>query len=266
MQARVLTALAGISFLLILIGFGRPWHLFSIFIFIVTVGALCEYFFIAFPDRWKERVLGIFFGVVISLPMVLDPFLPEPGLFLAGVIVAAFSVYLFFGEGLEERYQHLAWTVLGVVYIGYLFPHFALIYRAPKGVEWVFFILLVVMAGDTAGYFMGMALGRRKLYPEVSPGKTTVGALSSLVASVLAGLLGARFLLFHMSWLEVVLLSMILSLLGQLGDLFESWIKRVFSVKDSGRLLPGHGGLLDRLDSLIFPAVFTTYYVRLLHP
>jgi len=90
--------------------------------------------------------------------------------------------------------------------------------------------------------------------------------VSSLVVSVLAGLLGASFLLFHMSWLEVVLLSMILSLLGQLGDLFESWIKRVFSVKDSGRLLPGHGGLLDRLDSLIFPVVFTTYYVRLLHP
>jgi phosphatidate cytidylyltransferase len=263
MQARVLTALAGITCLLILIGFGRPWQ-FSLFIFILTLGALCEYFFIAFPGQWRERVLGIFFGVVISL-MVLYPLLPDPGLILAGVIIGAFSVNLFFEGELEERFQHLGWTVIGVFYIGYLFPHFALIYRGPSGTEWVFFVLLVVMVGDTAGYLMGMALGRRKLYPSISPGKTVVGALSSLGASVLAGLLGAMFFFSNLSWVEVFMLSLILSLLGQVGDLFESWIKRVFSVKDSGRILPGHGGLLDRLDSLIFPAVFTAYYVRLLH-
>jgi phosphatidate cytidylyltransferase len=259
----VLTALAGITCLLILIGFGRPWQ-FSLFIFILTFGALCEYFFIAFPDLWKERVLGILFGVVISLT-VLYPMLPEPGLFLAGVLIVAFSVFLFFGGGLEERYQHLGWIVIGAFYIGYLFPHFALIYRGPSGTEWVFFVLLVVMAGDTAGYLIGMALGKRKLYPRISPGKTVVGSLGSLGASVLAGLLGVMFLTFDVHWAEVLMLSLILSFLGQLGDLFESWIKRVFSVKDSGRILPGHGGLLDRLDSLIFPAVFTTYYVRLLH-
>jgi phosphatidate cytidylyltransferase len=110
-----------------------------------------------------------------------------------------------------------------------------------------------------------MALGKRKLYPRISPGKTVVGSLGSLGASVLAGLLGVMFLTFDVHWAEVLMLSLILSFLGQLGDLFESWIKRVFSVKDAGRILPGHGGLLDRLDSLIFPAVFTTYYVRLLH-
>lgn len=263
MQARVLTALAGIACLLILIGFGHPW-LFSLFIFILTFGALCEFFFIAFPGQWRERVLGIFFGVVISL-MVLYPLLPDPGLYLAGVIIGAFSVYLFFEGELEEKFQHLGWTVIGAFYIGYLFPHLALIYRGPSGTEWVFFVLLVVMVGDTAAYLMGMALGRRKLYPSISPGKTVVGALSSLGASVLAGLLGAMYLLSNLSWVEVLMLSLILSLLGQVGDLFESWIKRVFSVKDTGRILPGHGGLLDRLDSLIFPVVFTTYYVRLLH-
>ncbi|HMA80507.1 MAG TPA: phosphatidate cytidylyltransferase, partial [Candidatus Binatia bacterium] len=81
-----------------------------------------------------------------------------------------------------------------------------------------------------------------------------------------AGLAAATLLLDQLSWFEVVFLSLALGILGQLGDLFESWIKRVFAVKDSGRLLPGHGGLLDRLDSLIFPAVFTTAYLRVFHP
>lgn len=263
MRARVLTALVGVSFLLILIGFARPWQ-FSLFVFILTFGALCEYFSIVFPDRWKEQILGIFSGLLVSL-VVLIPRLPEPGLWLGGVIVVAFSSYLFFGGKLEERYNHLGWTLLGTLYLGYLVPHFVLLHQLANGREWVFFVLMVIMAGDTAGYFVGLALGRRKLYPEISPAKTVEGALGSVGASVLAGLLGARFLFSDLSWLEVLFLCLVLSLLGQLGDLFESWVKRVFSVKDSGRLLPGHGGLLDRIDSLIFPAVFTTYYMRLLH-
>ncbi|MFQ5849269.1 MAG: phosphatidate cytidylyltransferase [Candidatus Binatia bacterium] len=273
MRARVVTALVGISFLLILIGFARPWQ-FSLFILVVTVGALCEYFFIAFPDRRRERVLGILLGLLVSLvvltrvpawPVGLLPRLPDPELFLAAVIVCTFSIYPFFGGGLEERYKHLGWTLLGAFYIGFLFPHYVLVYHAPRGTEWVFFVLLVAAAGDTGGYFMGMALGRKKLYPDISPGKTVVGALGSVGASVLVGVLGAMFFFSALSWLEALFLSLVLSLLGQAGDLFESWFKRVFSVKDSGRLLPGHGGLLDRMDSLIFPAVFTSYYLRLLH-
>ncbi len=263
MMSRVITALAGIPLLIVIIGWGLPWH-FSLLVFLATTVSLFEYFFIAFPGRWRERILGILSGVLVSLGILIPGF-PESGLWLSGAIVVTFSTYLFFEEKLQERYNHLGWTLLGTLYIGYLVPHFVLLYRS-HGREWVFFVLLVIMAGDTAAYFVGSFLGRRKLSPEISPGKTVEGALGGIGASVLTGVMGAKFLLPGVPWLETLWLSLVLSVLGQAGDLFESWIKRVFSVKDSGNLLPGHGGLLDRMDSLIFPVVFTTHYLRLLYP
>jgi phosphatidate cytidylyltransferase len=258
---RVITALVGISILVFIIGWGRPWH-FSLLVFLVTLGGLCEYFFIAFPGRRRERILGILLGVIVSFGMVSSG-MAEPGLWLGVAVVIAFSTYLFLGEKLEEQYTHLGWTLLGTLYIGYLVPHFVVLYQSPDGKAWVFFVLLVIMAGDTAAYFVGTRLGRRKLLPLVSPAKTVEGAAGSLTASVLVGVFGGGFFLPGLPWLETLWLSLVLNVLGQVGDLFESWIKRVFSVKDSGSLLPGHGGLLDRMDSLIFPIVFTTYYLRL---
>lgn len=264
MRARVVTALLVIPFLIVIIAFGRPWHLFSFLIFLVTIGSLAEYFNMAFPRQRRERFLGQFLGVLISL-MVLIPGLSVPGIFLAPVVMGAFCCYLLFDGDIELRYRHLSWTLLGTLYLGYLFPHIDLIYRAPQGTQWVFFIVLVAATGDTAAYFLGMALGKRKLYPEVSPGKTVEGALGGALASILVGLVAAKYLLPTLPWFEALLLAMAISFFAQTGDLFESWIKRVFQVKDSGKLLPGHGGLLDRVDSLIFPAVFMTYYIRLLH-
>ncbi len=263
-RSRVMTASVGIPLLIWIIGWGRAAH-FSLLVFLVTVIALCEYFLIVFRDRLKERVFGIILGALVSLGIIL-PVSPEPGLWLGLVVVLTFSTYLFFDGKLEERYQRLGWTLLGTLYIGYLVPHLALLYQSHDGREWVFFVLLVIMGGDTAAYFVGSSLGKNKLYPEISPGKTVEGAMASLAASLVVGVLGGIFLLPVISWVESLLLSLVLSVLGQAGDLFESWIKRVFSVKDSGHLLPGHGGLLDRMDSLIFPVVFATYYLRLFHP
>jgi phosphatidate cytidylyltransferase len=121
------------------------------------------------------------------------------------------------------------------------------------------------MVGDSAAYFAGRRFGIRKLAPQISPGKTIAGAWGYLAGAALAGFLCAWLVFERFNWTEILLLALIAGVLGQLGDLFESWLKRVFAVKDSGSLLPGHGGLLDRLDSLIFPAVFTSAYLRLFH-
>lgn len=259
---RVATALVGIPLLIVVIGWGRSWH-FSLLVFIATAIGLYEYFSMIFPGRRREQVLGILLGAVVSFGLLI-PGLPDPGSWLGGVTVVACLTYLFFGGGLRERFQYLTWTLLGIFYVGYLLPHVFVLYQMPNGREWVTWVLLVIMGGDTASYFIGTYFGRTRLSPEISPAKTVEGAVGGIGASLLAGAIGGRVLLPSAPWPEMLLLSFVLSLLGQAGDLFESWIKRAFSVKDSGTLLPGHGGLLDRVDSLIFSVVFTAYYLRFL--
>ena len=187
---------------------------------------------------------------------------------LGMLFLIGFSVYLLSAGELAERLNRLLLTLLGGIYAGFLLPHWILLFRQPQGRAWTFWLLAVVMTGDTAAYFVGRRFGFHKLAPHISPGKTVEGAWGYIAGAVIAGIMAAKLLFepLTFSWLEILLLGVVAGILGQLGDLFESWIKRVFAVKDSGRLLPGHGGLLDRLDSLIFPAVFTSTYLRVFHP
>ncbi len=264
LKARWITALGGLPPLLLLVGWGHGW-LFAAILFLFGVAALCEFFAMAFPGYFAKQVIGVIFGSLLSLTLML-PALGETPVGLSLVVLACFSIYLFMQGTLEEKLRGLAWTLLGGLYLGYLLPHWVLLFRMPDGRSWVLFVLLVIILGDTAAYFVGSRFGSKKLAPEISPGKTVEGAWGYTVAGAIGGLVGGHFLLRQLPWFETVTLAVILSVLGQIGDLFESWVKRVFAVKDSGTLLPGHGGLLDRLDSLIFPAVFTTAYLRVFHP
>jgi phosphatidate cytidylyltransferase len=264
LKARLLTGLVGIPLLIVIIGWGDPW-LFHGFFLLITVGALREYFAMGFPGRPHDQMIGIAFGLAVS-SIVFFPQLTPGDMVLAPLLVLMLSIYLFMHGPIEERLARLAWTLLGSLYLGYLLPHWSSLFRLPHGRAWVFFVLVVIMAGDICAYFVGRRFGTKKLAPEISPGKTVEGALGYVLGSVSAGCLTGIALAVGLSWLELAMLSGLLSVLGQVGDLFESWIKRAFAVKDSGRLLPGHGGLLDRLDSLIFPAVFTTTYLKVFHP
>ena len=263
LKPRLITAIIAIPLLILLIGWGHLW-LFSAVFFLVSLMALREYFAMVFPGRIREQLIGIVFGSGLSLLFVTpDVFNAQLGFGLW--VVMCLSIYVFMAGRLEEKLVRLAWTLLGGLYLGYLLPHWVLLFHLPQGRGWVFLVLSVIMVGDTTAYFVGQFFGKKRLAPELSPGKTLEGALGYVAGSVLAGCIGATVWMEHLSWLEAMVLSALLSILGQVGDLFESWIKRVFAVKDSSSLLPGHGGLLDRLDSLIFPAVFTTAYVRVFH-
>jgi phosphatidate cytidylyltransferase len=264
LRARALTASIGIPLLVLVVGWGPSWIFVGLFV-VLNAEALREYFAMVFPDNVREQLWGILFGLSLSLVLLFSP-VSKAELSMSLLFVLFFSIYLCMAGPLSQRLNRLAWTLLGAVYLGYLLPHWVLLFRMPYGRAWVFFVLLVIMMGDTAAYLTGTYFGKRKLAPEISPGKTIEGAVGYVAGSVMGGWLGARFLVSGMGVIEVVALSGILSILGQIGDLFESLIKRVFAVKDSGALLPGHGGVLDRLDSLIFPAVFATTYLKVFHP
>jgi phosphatidate cytidylyltransferase len=155
-------------------------------------------------------------------------------------------------------------TWLGVMYIGWLFSFLVLIRDLPQGAAWVTVLITMCAATDVGGYFVGRSLGRNKLWEALSPKKTIEGSLGGLLGAGLVGILASR-------WLGIpaehgLALGAGVSLIGQLGDLWESALKREVGVKDAGRLLGGHGGVLDRFDSLAFAAPFFYLYLNYLLP
>jgi phosphatidate cytidylyltransferase len=263
LSLRIGTAAVAVPLLVWVIGWSPPW-VFPVLILVVTVGALSEFFAMAFPQAPRDRYLGIFFGLALSTAVFFDDRLHVTH-WLGMVFLIGFSAYLLMASELAEHLNRLSYTLLGGTYAGFLLPQWVLLFRQPQGREWTFWVLAVVMSGDTFAYFVGRRFGVRKLAPQISPGKTVEGAWGYLVGAGIAGFVAAKFLFEQFSSTEIFILSLAIGILGQVGDLFESWIKRVFAVKDSGKLLPGHGGLLDRLDSLIFPAVFAGAYLRAFH-
>ena len=148
----------------------------------------------------------------------------------------------------------IARQVLGLVYCALPIALFIALRSMPEGVAWVLLTCAVVFAGDSAAFYVGTLRGRHKLAPAISPGKTVEGAIAGLAASLLTGALGAAGFLSGLSAAGGAVFGLLVGLAGQAGDLFESCWKRAAGVKDSGSLLPGHGGFLDRLDALLFAA------------
>jgi len=132
--------------------------------------------------------------------------------------------------------------------------------RTPSGKLWIFFILVLAFCGDIAAYYVGRAFGKRRLLPQVSPGKTVEGTIGLVVGSMAGCALFTYLFLPSVPVAHAVILGLVGSVIGQLGDLSESALKRSAGVKDSGTLLPGHGGILDRLDCLMFITPFVYYY------
>lgn len=154
-------------------------------------------------------------------------------------------------------------ALLGSLYVGITLPYIALVRNRPQGWRWLLLMVGIVVATDSAAYAAGRCWGRRKLLVRVSPGKTVEGALGGLAGGLLTGLVLSRpFGVGLEQWWLTAGFALAVSAVGQAGDLAESALKRLRGAKDSGRLFPGHGGLLDRADSLILAALFTYYYVR----
>lgn len=213
------------------------------------------------------RALGIFCGLAFSWYVFR-------GGAAVSLIVTASLLAIMIGELLRRDMArslgHIAVTVLGVMYVGWLGSHLVMLRELPGvvgaadalGARLVFFTAAVTWAGDTAAYLFGIAFGRHKLIPRVSPGKTVEGAVGALLGAAAMGLLCSKTFAGFITPLAGLSLGLVAGVFGMLGDLVESLLKRDVGIKDSAALIPGHGGVLDRFDSLLFTAPIMYYYFR----
>lgn len=166
--------------------------------------------------------------------------------FIAVLLLLVYTVLV------KNRYtfDHAAFSVLSALYVGIGFYY--LIETRYFGLEYVIYALIVIWMTDTGAYFVGRKIGKRKLWPDISPNKTIEGFVGGICAAILSACLFQYFIPIASSYLILIGVTIVASIIGQLGDLVESALKRHYDVKDSGNLLPGHGGIMDRFDSLLF--------------
>jgi phosphatidate cytidylyltransferase len=168
-------------------------------------------------------------------------------------------------EPIETVAMRMGWALAGPIYLGVLFGAIALLFRQEHGGSWVMLALVCGFFSDTAGYFVGRKFGKRKLAPLVSPKKTIEGAIGGVCGGLFGGLLAHVWFLRELTFAHAMFVSLIATIAGQLGDLCESLLKRGVNVKDSGTLLPGHGGVLDRSDAMLFSAAVIWAYLAAMH-
>ncbi len=260
LKKRVVTALWIISLLAATIWFGKPWFT----IFVAIWGLLAVFEFYKMVAAAKVPPL-IYFGLSGTLLFILSPhfdhIVARPLLLTSAVVLSL--IYLIPYQRKQEAFTSWAWTIAGILYIGWLLSYLVALRGEEAGRNWVFLALFVTFASDSAAFFTGRALGRHKLAPHISPGKTWEGAIGGILGAIIVSLLFTlpSPLSLPFSYGQAVLLGLAISIFGQLGDLVESLFKRNMGVKDSSQLIPGHGGFLDRIDSVVFAVVVVYYYV-----
>ncbi|MCZ7686747.1 MAG: phosphatidate cytidylyltransferase [Sandaracinaceae bacterium] len=156
----------------------------------------------------------------------------------------------------------MGWLIAGPLYVGVAVGALAKLHHLDNGGTWVVLSMALAWGSDTGGYFAGRAFGRHKLYEKISPKKTVEGSIGGLAAVVAFALAMRALWIPELPWAHAVVLALVAGAVGQAGDLCISVIKRSMGVKDSGHIIPGHGGLLDRIDALMFTAIVTLLYAE----
>jgi phosphatidate cytidylyltransferase len=254
-------ALAGGWLLLLLFG---PFSLFfAVMILAACIGGM-EYLQMIDKEEMALSQKLILCGIFI-LPIVTAGLMGERGMstgLFASFFLLSFYVlynYRFFANSFETFSRY----ALGLLYTGFLFSHLVLIWKLPQGSAWLVVLSAITAGSDSGAYYCGRVFGRTKLCPNISPKKTVEGAIGGVAAGVALAVFFASILLTAVNWLFLVLISALLVGVGIVGDLTESVIKRGTNTKDSGTILAGHGGILDRMDSILFAGPFLYYLLML---
>ena len=251
-----------VIFWLILLLFGNSGQ-FWVVTLIVAGLAAHEYLTMQFPDGMTKTERGTLIGIII-----LPVFFQIPGaatMPVAAHLFAAFFFYclyrfIFFKEAPLDL-ANFGKITLGLVYVGLLFAHLPMIRNLPNGAAWILILTAITAGSDIGAYYIGRLRGKTKLFPTVSPGKTKEGMWGGLATAIVLSVIVALAMRVPLGSAKMIILAVFLSLVGVFGDLVESAIKRSAGVKDSGTILPGHGGVLDRLDSMIFVAPVLYYFL-----
>ena len=259
---RILTSILLLPLLILIIYVGNGW-LFNILITLCIIICLREFY--ALMDqgdiscfKLSAMVLGVILALAFWSKKIEWVFLVLTG---SGLIL--FLNALISSSPLSKTIPRVSATFFGLFYIPWMMGFLMLIRGLKGGRYLVFFILALIWSGDTLAYYTGILFGRHPLCKNISPKKTVEGMVGGLLGSVIAAFCLGPFWLPEISFLSYPLIGLAMGAFGQLGDLSESVLKRWAGAKESGAILPGHGGLLDRIDGLIFSAPVFYYYLIL---
>lgn len=257
LRTRLATAAIAIPALIWLV-FEAPVGFFAGMIVGLTAVGLGEFASMAFPGKARPQGYAVLSGMAFAGVVVLHR-ADAVSLVLVVSVVAGLLLALF-SRDLEEGVRQAAHGFLAATYVGFLLPHAVNLRLLPGGDRWLFLAIACSMAADTAAYFIGRQFGRTPLAPTISPNKTVEGAVGAVVGSSLMAAMVLALLPPPGYDREMALIAgPAIGVVSQVGDLIESMFKRVYGAKDSGWVIPGHGGVLDRIDSLVLPLVFTYY-------
>lgn len=266
LKQRLITSAWSIALVVLAIWFSKPDYNFPGFTILAVAAAIpaaIEFYRLT----GVAKALPLFIaGLAFILVFIICPHftfslkLPFLSILLTAVVAVTLIILLFLRVK-EGAFQQWAWTLGGILYIGWLINLFVSL-GLDAGRDWLFLVLLTTFGTDTSAYFIGKSFGKHKMAPRISPKKTWEGAAAGLAGAILVSLF---FLLktpveLHIGWPHAVTLGLLIGVFSQLGDLAESLLKRNFGVKDSGNLMPGHGGMLDRLDSILFSSAVVYLY------
>ncbi len=256
---RVITAIVGIPVLVTIIQLAPP---------LACVGLIVPAMFLALHEYFALVSVTLPFriaGFLIAGFALMSPVVPEfTGILLPGIMILM-TVALFSRLELKQAFSLATLTFFGCAYVGGLMSFLVGLRMweggSETGADLLLMLFCMIWAGDSFAYFAGRSFGRHKFAPVVSPKKTWEGAVAGFVFSMIAAVVCKYTFIRQMELQDALILGSLIGIAGQIGDLCESIVKRAVQVKDSGGILPGHGGMLDRIDSLLFGAPAMYYYL-----
>src|ERR1700686_1974990 len=262
LMVRILSAfviLAGVIGLTLLGTYGAD-------MLVLILAGLALWEFIGLSDGMGSRApawllfpLGIFFAYSGTVLKTVDV-----TVVLSLALVGGLAAFLFV-PGRRQGLGRWAMGMAGALYIGMPFNYYLVLYSSKShGMVWALFIIFAVVANDAAALLVGSRIGRRPFFPAISPRKTLEGAVAGVVGAVIVMFVGVS-LIIGLRPIHAIAIGILVGVSAQIGDLVESQMKRIAEVKDSSNLIPGHGGVLDRLDSILFPPILVYFYVTIFH-